>query len=103
MPRKKGGTVGTKTLIVRLSQRQDEDLRIAAEGLGLDVSNLVRLIFIEQVPAYIERGREAKLRAEAARANVETGAGPAKRRKGKPGAKAKPTDSDDENVRFLDV
>ena len=103
MPRKKG-TVGTKTLIVRLSQRQDEDLRIAAEGLGLDVSNLVRLIFIEQVPAYIERGRDAKLRAESARAKVGKGARPTgKPAKGKPNTNAKPTDSEDEQLRFLDV
>lgn len=102
MPRKKSAIPWTKTLIVRLSARQHEDLNIAAAGLGLDVSGLVRLIFIEQVPAYIERGRAAEQRSEAARAKAGEDVPPAKAVKGKPGTKAKPTDSDDENVRFVD-
>jgi hypothetical protein len=103
MPRKKTGTIWTETLIVRLSEQQDDDLRKTAEALGMDVSNLVRLIFTEHLPAYMERAEGAAQRAEAARANVAKGAGPAKRTKRKPGAKAKATDSDDENVRHLDV
>jgi hypothetical protein len=90
MPRKKGGTAWTKTLIVRISERQDEDLRIAAGGLGMDVSNLVRLLFTEHVPEYIARGEDAAQRAASARERVA---------KPKP---AKPTDSDEQH-RNLEV
>src|SRR6266545_2942615 len=103
MPRKKSGTIWTKTLIVRLSEQQDGDLRVAAESLGMDVSNLVRLIFTEHLPSYMERAENAAQRAAAARAKVAKDAGPAKQPKRKPGVKTKPTDSDGENTRFLDV
>lgn len=93
MPKKKGKPVGSKTLIVRVNGQTDEDLRTAAEGLGLDVSNLVRLIFVEQLPVYIERGRDARIRAESARLSASESSAV---KKGRPRAKPKPSDSDEE-------
>jgi len=98
MPRKKG-TVGTKTLIVRLTEQLHADLRIGADGLGMDVSNLVRMILVEHVPTYIERGRDARRRAESARAEVgDVGSLP----KGKRKPKARPVGSDVAPCRNLD-
>lgn len=102
MPRKKGETSWTKTLIVRISERQDEDLRIAAGGLGMDVSNFVRFLFTEHVPEYIARGEDAAERAAAARAKVAK-AKTAKSVKEVPDTDAKPTGSDDGPVRNLEV
>lgn len=79
MPRKKSQSGPTRTLIVRVSEQIDDDLRAAAAGLGVDVSNLVRLIFSEQLPTYLLRGVDARQRAEAARSKLAhaAAAGPA--------------------------
>jgi hypothetical protein len=101
MPKKKNETAWTKTLIVRISQQQDEDLRIAAEVLGLDVSNLVRVLLTEHLPDYMARGKDAANRAAAARVKAAT----SKTTKAKKGAPpgTKPADSDDELARNLEV
>jgi hypothetical protein len=83
MPRKKGVEPKSRTLIIRLSEQMDEDLRTTAAGLGIDVSNLVRMIFVEQLPTYIERGLDARRRAKSARAKV-----------GEPEAATKPVPSE---------
>src|SRR5438270_636068 len=102
MPRKKSGTAWTKTLIVRISGRQDEDLRIAAEALGMDVSNFVRFLLVEHLPEYMARGESAARRARVARAKA---AKPktAKPPKGVFDPDTKPTDSDSESVRNMEV
>jgi hypothetical protein len=94
MPRKKTSTGWTKVLMIRISEQQDKDLRIAAEALGLDLSNLVRLIFTEHLPEYMARGEGAARRAADARAKAVKEASD---------ADAKPTDSDGEPTRNLEV
>jgi len=59
-------------LVVRLSDQQDEDLKAAAEGLDLDVSNLVRMILTEHLSEYIHRGLKAKKKLREARAELES-------------------------------
>ena len=64
MPRTKGGAVGPKAmqLVVRLNVQLDADVRAAAEGLGIDVSNLVRMVLTEHIAEYIGRGLSARKR-----------------------------------------
>lgn len=103
MPRKMGPKVRTKTVVLRVPTQQHEDLQTAARGLGIDVANLVRMIFTETLPTYIERGVVARRRAEAARAKVKKGEPGAAER---PGEKTKGTNSAkpaEPDVRFLDV
>lgn len=66
MPRKKNPNIGPKTmqLVVRVSDQLNVDLRTASEGLGVDVSNLVRMILTEHVSEYLERGSRAKKRLQ---------------------------------------
>ncbi|MFO0798287.1 MAG: hypothetical protein U0804_12490 [Gemmataceae bacterium] len=103
MPRKKGGTVGTRTLIVRVHEQVDLDLRTAAEGLGVDVSNLVRMIFVERLPEYIERGLDARRRAEAARAKAERPGPATKPVTGKTDHTVSPPNSGGQATRNLDI
>ena len=90
MPRTKGGTVGPKAmqLVVRLNPQLDADVRAAAGGLGIDVSNLVRMVLTEHIAEYIGRGLSARKRATVARENVPSPS--------EPDAAAPP-------VRFLDI
>ena len=105
MPRKKGVTDETRPLIVRIAVRLDDDLRLAAQGLGVDVSNLVRMVLIEHVPTYIERGLDARRRAESARGKVEKGnedSDNQTHRKSKTGRSAR-LGGPDEHVRNVDI
>ena len=72
MPRTKGGTVGPKAmqLVVRLNPQLDADVRAAAGGLGIDVSNLVRMVLTEHIAEYIGRGLSARKRVTVAREKV---------------------------------
>jgi antitoxin component of RelBE/YafQ-DinJ toxin-antitoxin module len=103
MPRKKGASVGSHVLLVRVNERIDQDLHIAAEGLGIDISNLVRMVLIEQLPTYIERGIDARKRAEAARekaAEAEDHTG--KSKKEKPVKRGAPRVGHEVGDRYLD-
>jgi hypothetical protein len=68
MPRKKSQPADPSTQIVfRLPVPLYEALRAAADSLGLDVSNLLRMMIAEKVPEYIDRGRRAALALAEAR------------------------------------
>lgn len=69
MPRKKSSKAMHQSiqLVVRVPEVLERDLMLAAEGLGLDQSNLVRMILTEHVAEYIERGQGALVRTKAAR------------------------------------
>jgi hypothetical protein len=54
-------------LVVRISEDLDQSLREAASGLELDLSALVRLILVEHVAEYVERGVAAEERLRHAR------------------------------------
>jgi len=64
MPRKKGDKPKTRSpqLVVRIPDLLEKDLLSAADGLGVDLSNLVRMILTEHVGEYSERGRIARER-----------------------------------------
>lgn len=72
MPRTKSGAVGPKAmqLVVRLNPQLDADVRAAAGGLGIDVSNLVRMVLTEHIAEYIGRGLSARKRTTVAREKV---------------------------------
>ena len=69
-------TTKTPQLVVRVSGELDGHLRAAAQGLGLDLSGLVRMMLTEHVAAYIERGLAAKARANAAERSSQVRARP---------------------------
>jgi hypothetical protein len=54
-------------LVVRISEELDQALREAANGLELDLSALVRLMLVEHVAEYVERGVAAAERLRRAR------------------------------------
>jgi hypothetical protein len=54
-------------LVVRISEELDRSLREAANGLELDLSALVRLMLVEHVAEYVERGVAAGERLRRAR------------------------------------
>lgn len=78
MPRKKGKDARSSgpQLVVRITEPLDLDLRCASDLLGVDMSNLVRMILTEHTPDYLKRGFDAKKRSEAARSLIATGESP---------------------------
>lgn len=74
MPRKKDDKParGSPQLVVRLSAQLDKDLRAAAGGLDLDVSNMVRMLLTEHLGDYIRRGVRARKELREARAEPST-------------------------------
>ena len=75
MPKKKGSTaVPAMQVVFRIPADLHDALQTAASGLGIDLSNLLRMMIAEHVPEYIGRGRRAANRAsEQARAKVQQG------------------------------
>ncbi len=69
MPRKKlsGETPGVQ-IVFRVPQNLRDALGIAADGLNLDLSSLLRLLIAEHLPEYIERAKQATVAMEHARA-----------------------------------
>jgi hypothetical protein len=61
VPKKKQqpDAVPAAQVVFRLPQNLHDALQLAAAGLGLDLSNLLRMMIAEHVPEYIERGRRA--------------------------------------------
>jgi hypothetical protein len=47
-------------LVVRLPPDMNEDLREAARGLGMDVSDLVRMMLKLNLPSYLKQARDAR-------------------------------------------
>lgn len=106
MPRKKNIAGETCPLIVRIPVQIDRDLRLAADLLGVNVSNLVRLVLIENIPTYIDRGLDARKRAEQARARAEQADRPGSRTTGQGKAKSQSDDTPqpgEQGNRSLDI
>jgi hypothetical protein len=62
VPKKKqrgGDEAPAVQVVFRLPQNLHDALQAAAAGLGLDLSNLLRMMIAEHVPEYVERGRRA--------------------------------------------
>src|SRR5262249_53758208 len=71
MPRKKkSGELPVVQVVFRITRDLHDALLTAAAGLGLDTSNLLRMMVAEHVAAYIERGKRAAVALEQARAQV---------------------------------
>lgn len=62
MARKKRGKpkLPTHQLVVRLTAEMDHDLRWASEGLGMDVSDLVRMLLKLHLPEYFKKAQDAE-------------------------------------------
>jgi len=74
MPQKKGPTaIPARQVVFRIPADLHDALQTAATGLGIDLSNLLRMMIAEHVPEYIARGRKAASALEQARANVQQG------------------------------
>src|SRR5262249_14222892 len=72
MPRKKkSGELPVVQIVFRITRDLHAALLTAAAGLGLDTSNLLRMMVAEHVAAYIERGKRAAVALEQARAAVQ--------------------------------
>jgi hypothetical protein len=54
-------------IVFRISRDQRAAVQAAATGLGLDLSNLLRMMIFENVAEYIERGKKAAALLEQAR------------------------------------
>ena len=71
MPRKKKSSeLPVVQIVFRITRDLHDALLTAAAGLGLDTSNLLRMMVAEHVAAYIERGKRAAVALEQARAAV---------------------------------
>jgi hypothetical protein len=55
---------GGKQLAFRAPDELLADLSFAADGLGLDLSNLIRMVLVENIRPYVERAREVLARRE---------------------------------------
>ncbi len=60
LPRKPKNPEPSKQVAFRLSKPLGDRLESAADVLGLDTSNLLRMMVIEKLPEYEERGRRAR-------------------------------------------
>jgi hypothetical protein len=59
-------------LVVRISEDLDQNLRKAADGLGLDLSGLVRMVLTEHVAEYVRRGIKSRQDVQAALAEASS-------------------------------
>jgi len=77
MPRKKDAGKPAESqpqvvqIVFRISRDQHAALQAAAAGLGLDLSNLLRMMILEHVPEYVERGKRAAALLEQARHSAQ--------------------------------
>jgi hypothetical protein len=73
MPKKKQAQeIASEQIVFRLAQPLYEAVLLAAQGLGLDLSNLLRMLIAEHVAEYIERGKRAAAALEQARAEAQS-------------------------------
>src|SRR5262249_20289622 len=71
MPRKKqSGELSVVQIVFRITRDLHDALLTASAGLGLDLSNLLRMMVAEHVAEYIDRGKRAAVALEQARAEV---------------------------------
>src|SRR5262249_56982923 len=71
MPRKKkSGELPVVQIVFRITRDLHDALLTAAAGLGLDLSNLLRMMVAAHVSEYIDRGKRAAVALEQARAQV---------------------------------
>jgi len=71
MPRKKqSGELSVVQIVFRITRDLHDALLTAAAGLGLDLSNLLRMMVAEHVAEYIDRGKRAAVALEQARTEV---------------------------------
>src|SRR3954470_18558403 len=68
--KKQPDAVPAAQVVFRLPQKLHDALQVAAAGLGLDLSNLLRMMIAEHVPEYIERGHRAATALEQTRARA---------------------------------
>jgi hypothetical protein len=66
MPKKQLDVVASVQVVVRLPGSLHNALQAAAVGLGLDMSNLLRLVLSEHIGEYVTRGRKAAAALEQA-------------------------------------
>jgi hypothetical protein len=72
VPKKKQSSEGPPIQIVfRVGKTMHDALLTAAAGLGVDLSNLLRMMIAEKIPEYIERGRRAAAALEQATRKVQ--------------------------------
>jgi hypothetical protein len=71
MPKKKQSGETAVQVVFRVPQSLHEAVQAAAQGLGLDLSNLLRMVLSEHVAEYIERGKRAAAALEQARAAAQ--------------------------------
>jgi hypothetical protein len=72
MPKKKQpGEAETLQIVFRVPKELHNALQTAGAGLGLDLSNLLRMLIAEHVAEYIERGRRAAAALEQARGQAQ--------------------------------
>jgi hypothetical protein len=71
MPRKKQSGETAVQVVFRVPQSLHDAVQAAAQGLGLDLSNLLRMMLAEHVAEYIERGKRAAAALEQARAEAQ--------------------------------
>jgi hypothetical protein len=75
MPKKKGEVVETVQVVFRVPADLHAALLAAAAGLGLDLSNLLRMVIAEHAAEYVERGRRATAALGQARAGADSRSG----------------------------
>jgi hypothetical protein len=73
MPKKKQAQeIASEQVVFRLGQPLRAAVLMAAQGLGLDLSNLLRMMIAEHVAEYIGRGKRAAAALEQARAEAQS-------------------------------
>ena len=76
MPKKQLDVVASVQVVFRLPGGLHAALQAAAVGLGVDLSNLLRMLIAEHVAEYIERGRKAAAALEQAGLSAQPAAAP---------------------------
>jgi hypothetical protein len=76
MPKKAhSGQVEAIQVVFRMPKDLHTAVQTAAAGLGLDLSNLLRMMIAEHIPEYIDRGRRAAAALEQARGQAQQAGG----------------------------
>jgi hypothetical protein len=85
MPRKKQpDVVASMQIVFRVGEPLYLALQAAAAGLGVDLSNLLRMILAENIGQYLARGRKAAAALEQARLSAQPEAAEQQAQEGAP-------------------
>jgi hypothetical protein len=77
MPKKKQlDVVASMQIVFRVPETLYAALQAAAAGLGVDLSNLLRMLIAENIGQYVERGRKAAAALEQAGLSAQPAAAP---------------------------